>query len=313
MTDITPQMVKLLREKSGAGMMDCKKALTEVNGDIEEAVTWLRKKGLAAAAKKSGRVASEGLVGVAQSSDFKTGCVIEVNSETDFIAKNDQFQKMVSYAATTALSGDFDGNSLLSQKYEGTESATIGEEITRLIAVIGENMQFRRLQKLSVSSGVVATYVHGAVTPGLGSIGVAVALESSADQQELLALGRKIAMHIAATQPISLCIEEVDPAIVEKEKAILTEQAKASGRPDDVIKKMVEGRIDKFYKESVLLEQEFVMDPKLRIKDLISEFSKTHNTPLELKAYTRFLLGDGIEKEESNFAEEVKAQANAGK
>lgn len=313
MTEITSQMVKLLREKSGAGMMDCKKALTEVNGDIEEAVTWLRKKGLAAAAKKSGRVASEGLVGVAQSVNLKTGCVIEVNSETDFIAKNELFQKMVTYSANRALSGDFTIDSLLTEKYEGTESATIGDEITRLIAVIGENMQFRRLQKLEVSNGVVATYVHGAVVPGLGSIGVAVALESTADQQELLALGRKIAMHIAAAQPISLNIEQVDPTIVEKEKAILTEQAKASGRPDDVIKKMVEGRIDKFYKESVLLEQEFVMDPKLRVKDLIADFSKSHNTALELKAYTRFLLGDGIEKEESNFAEEVKAQANAGK
>lgn len=306
MVDISPNLVRELREKSGAGMMDCKKALVENNGDLEAAVDWLRKKGLAAAAKKAGRVAAEGLVGVAASGN--AAAVVEINAETDFIARNPQFQAMVSQAAEIVASKDCTIETLAQAPFNG-EAATVGEEITRLIAVIGENMNLRRLQRLSVTNGVVATYVHNAVVPGLGRIGVLVALESKGDAGKLQELGRKIAMHVAAATPQSLDIASLDPTALERERAVLVDQARASGRPEEVIQKMVEGRVRKFYEEVVLLEQIFVMDGKTKIADVVEQFSKEIGSPITLAGFARYGLGEGIEKEETDFAAEVQAQA----
>lgn len=306
MTEISSSLVRELREKSGAGMMDCKKALVENNGDLEAAVDWLRKKGLAAAAKKAGRVAAEGLVGVAASA--KAAAVVEINAETDFISRNEQFQKMVLQAAEAAASKEYTVETLAQAPFNG-ETASIGEEITRLIAVIGENMNLRRVQRLSVQNGIVATYVHNAITPGLGRIGVLVALESTGDAAKLHELGKKIAMHVAAAAPQSLDIASLDPASLDRERAVLVEQAKASGRPDDVIQKMVEGRVRKFYEEVVLLEQLFVMDGKTKIADVVAQFSKEIGAPVALTGFIRYNLGEGIEKEETDFAAEVQAQA----
>ena len=306
MAEITPNLVRELREKSGAGMMDCKKALVENNGDLEAAVDWLRKKGLAAAAKKAGRVAAEGLVGVAASGN--AAAVVEINAETDFIARNPQFQAMVLQAAEIAAASAHTVESLAQAPFKG-EAATLSEEITRLIAVIGENMNLRRVERLSVANGVVATYVHNATTPGLGRIGVLVALESTGDAAKLQDLGRKIAMHVAAATPQSLDIASLDPLALERERAVLVDQARASGRPEEVIQKMVEGRVRKFYEEVVLLEQVFVMDGKTKIADVVDQFAKEIGTPVVLKRFVRYNLGEGIEKEESDFAAEVQAQA----
>ncbi len=306
MVDISPNLVKELREKSGAGMMDCKKALAENNGDIEAAVDWLRKKGLAAAAKKAGRVAAEGLVGVA--ANGTSAAVVEINAETDFIARNPHFQALVSQACEIAAANDSTVESLSKAPFKG-EAPTVGEEMVRLIAVIGENMSIRRVQRLSVSKGVVATYIHNAAVPGLGRIGVLVALESTGDAAKLQDFGKKIAMHIAAVGPQSLDISSLDPAALERERAVLVDQARASGRPEEVIQKMVEGRVRKFYEEVVLLEQVFVMDGKTRIADVVENFAKEIGTPVALKAFARFALGEGIEKQESDFAAEVQAQA----
>ncbi len=306
MVDISPNLVKELREKSGAGMMDCKKALAENNGDIEAAVDWLRKKGLAAAAKKAGRVAAEGLVGVA--ANGTSAAVVEINAETDFIARNPHFQALVSQACEIAAASDCTVESLSKSPFKG-EAPTVNEEMVRLIAVIGENMSIRRVQRLSVSKGVVATYIHNAAAPGLGRIGVLVALESAGDAAKLQDFGKKIAMHIAAVGPQSLDISSLDPAALERERAVLVDQARASGRPEEVIQKMVEGRVRKFYEEVVLLEQVFVMDGKTRIADVVENFAKEIGTPVTLKAFERFALGEGIEKQESDFAAEVQAQA----
>jgi elongation factor Ts len=306
MAEITPNLVRELREKSGAGMMDCKKALVENNGDLEAAVDWLRKKGLAAAAKKAGRVAAEGLVGVASSGN--AAAVVEINAETDFIARNPQFQAMVLQAAEIAAAKDHTVESLAQAPFKG-EAATLSEEITRLIAVIGENMNLRRVERLSVANGVVATYVHNATTPGLGRIGVLVALESTSDAAKLQDLGRKIAMHVAAATPQSLDVASLDPLALERERAVLVDQARASGRPEEVIQKMVEGRVRKFYEEVVLLEQVFVMDGKTKIADVVEQFAKEIGTPVVLKGFVRYNLGEGIEKEETDFAAEVQAQA----
>jgi elongation factor Ts len=306
MAEITPNLVRELREKSGAGMMDCKKALVENNGDLEAAVDWLRKKGLAAAAKKAGRVAAEGLVGVAASGN--AAAVVEINAETDFIARNPQFQAMVLQAAEIAAAKDHTVESLAQAAFKG-EAATLSEEITRLIAVIGENMNLRRVERLSVANGVVATYVHNATTPGLGRIGVLVALESTSDAAKLQDLGRKIAMHVAAATPQSLDVASLDPLALERERAVLVDQARASGRPEEVIQKMVEGRVRKFYEEVVLLEQVFVMDGKTKIADVVEQFAKEIGTPVVLKGFVRYNLGEGIEKEETDFAAEVQAQA----
>lgn len=306
MAEISPALVKELREKSGAGMMDCKKALTETNGNIEEAVDWLRKKGLAAAAKKAGRVAAEGLVGVASSG--KSAAVVEINAETDFIARNPQFQSMVAQVAEIAANSECTVDSLLAATFKG-EAPTVGDEITRLVAVIGENMNLRRIQRLSVASGIVASYMHSATAPNLGRIGVLVALESTGDAAKLQELGKKIAMHVAAAAPQSLDVSSVDPTSLERERAVLVEQARASGRPEEVIQKMVEGRIRKFYEEVVLLEQAFVMDGKTRIADVVEAAAKEIGAPIVLKGFARFALGEGIEKQQTDFAAEVQAQA----
>ncbi len=306
MAEVSATLVKTLREKTGAGMMDCKKALNEVGGDLEAAIDWLRKKGLAAAAKKAGRVAAEGLVGVAGSGT--SAAVVEINAETDFVARNPQFQAMVTQTAEIAASKDYTIETLASAPFKG-EAATVGEEITRLIAVIGENMNLRRVKRLSVSQGVVATYMHSATAPNLGRIGVLVALESAADASKLLELGKKLAMHVAAASPQALSIAEVDSAALERERNVLTDQARASGRPEDVIQKMVEGRIRKYYEEVVLLEQVYVVDGKTKISDVVEQTAKELGSSIKLTGFARFALGEGIEKVESDFAAEVQAQA----
>lgn len=305
MADISPALVKELREKTGAGMMDCKKALTENNGDLEAAVDWLRTKGLAAAAKKSGRVAAEGLVAVAYQAN--RGSVVEVNAETDFVGRNENFQKFVRDTAATALTvkGDLES---LKKAPSGTPGKTVEEELTNLVATIGENMGLRRSAYLEVPQGAVVSYVHNATAPGLGRLGVLVALESAAPQDKLEALGKQIAMHVAAAHPIALTSEQVDPAEVEREKAIFREQALASGKPAEFVDKMIEGRLRKFYEEVVLEEQTFVIDGKTRIKDVVAAYGKELNQPVKLAGFVRFSLGEGIEKAQTDFAAEVAAQ-----
>ncbi|MDC7674782.1 translation elongation factor Ts [Asticcacaulis machinosus] len=293
MTEITASLVKELREKSGSGMMDCKKALTENGGDIEASMDWLRTKGLSKAAKKSDRVAAEGLVVVA--TDGKTAAAVEVNSETDFVARNELFQALARNAGKAALSTD---------SVEGVQSA-VNDEITNLIANIGENMMVRRLAKHSVSEGVVASYIHNSIAPDLGRIAVLVAVESAGDPAVLNDMGRKIAMHIAATQPISLSTDDIDPAAVEREKAIFTEQALESGKPAGVVEKMVEGRIRKFFEEVVLLKQSFVMNPDQTIEQFVAETAKSLGTDVKVTAFTRLALGEGVEKKTEDFAAEV--------
>ncbi len=307
MADITAAMVKELRETTGAGMLDCKKALVEANGDMEQAVDWLRKKGLASAAKKSSRVAAEGLVAVAV--DGNKGAAVEVNSETDFVAKNEIFQEYVEDAAKVALhcNGDVEAmKAFVCPKC--ADSKTFGERLTDMIAKIGENMNLRRAKVISVNNGVVCSYVHNAVRNGLGKIGVLVALESTADKAKLEELGKHIAMHIAATAPIALNIAGVAPEAVEHEKSIFAEQAKASGKPANIIEKMVEGRIRKFYEEVVLEEQAFIMDPDKKIKDIVADAAKECGADIKLADFVFFKLGDGLQKKEEDFAAEVAAQ-----
>jgi len=307
MAEITAALVKDLREKTGAGMMDCKNALTAAEGDVEGAIDWLRKKGLAAAAKKSGRVASEGLVGI--SSGPREGSVIEVNAETDFVARNDQFQAYVRDVARLALTSSADMESLKQMPYPSGRS--VAEELTHLIATIGENMSLRRAAKLSVNHGVVSTYVHNALVPELGRIGVLVALESTGDQDKLAALGRQIAMHVAAAKPDALRIEDVDGAALARERAILVDQAKASGKPDAIIEKMVDGRLRKYYEEVVLLEQVFVIDGETKVAKVVENAAKDVGAPVTLTGFVRFALGEGIEKPEGDdFATEVAKMAH---
>ncbi|ATU72551.1 translation elongation factor Ts [Komagataeibacter rhaeticus] len=299
MAEITAALVKELREKTGAGMMDCKKALKEAEGDIEGAIDWLRKKGLSAAAKKSGRVTAEGLVGVAQT-DLKAA-MVEINAETDFVARNEHFQNFVSEVAHAALSV---GDDLEKLKAAVLKSGrTVADELTHLIATIGENMSIRRARVLSVPSGVVATYVHGAVSPGLGKIGVLAAVEAPSASEALEDLGRRIGMHVAATRPAALDVDSVDPQALERERAVLVEQAKASGKPDAIIEKMVDGRIRKFYEEVVLLEQIWVHDGESRVRKIVEKAGA------KLTGFDRFQLGEGIEKEENDFAAEVAKAA----
>ena len=305
MAEITAALVKELREKSGAGMMDCKKALTENNGDVELAMDWLRTKGLSKAAKKSDRVAAEGLVAVAlrDNGAGATGAAIELNSETDFVSRNELFQNAARTVAQTAL-GAADVDALVAAK--SADGEVVGDLITNLIATIGENMLVRRMARFEVANGVVAAYVHNAAAPDLGRIGVLVALESTAsDKAALSDLGRKIGMHIAATQPQSLSTDDLDPAAVERERAIFSEQAAASGKPESVIEKMVEGRIRKFYEEVVLLKQSFVMNPDQTIEQVLAEQSKTLGAPVSIKGFTRLALGEGVEKKQDDFAAEV--------
>jgi elongation factor Ts len=306
MADITAGMVKELREKTGAGMMDCKSALNEVKGDMEAAIDWLRTKGLAKAAKKSGRVAAEGLIGVV--AEGTRGALVEVNSETDFVARNEQFQKMVTEIAKVALGTDGDVDKLLAATYPGA-SKTVKEYVTEQVGTIGENMNVRRAASINVSQGVVAAYTHNAVVPGLGKIGVLVGLESSGDKAKLADLGKQIAMHIAATGPLATRREELDPAVVERERAVLIAEAKESGRPDNIIEKMVEGRIRKFYEEVVLLSQAFVIDPDNTVEKAVKAAEAGVGAPISVVGFVRFALGEGIEKNETDFAAEVAAAA----
>lgn len=304
MAEITAALVKELREISGAGMMDCKKALVETSGDLEAAVDWLRKKGLAAAAKKAGRVASEGLVGVA--TEPNRGALVEVNSETDFVSRNEEFQRFVSTVTGMALEAE-DLAQLAARPYPGTE-ATVADRLTQLIATIGENLTLRRMARLSVGSGVVASYVHNALVPGMGKIGVLVALESTGDTEKLASLGKQLAMHVAAANPQALTAEDIDPALLDRERAVLVEQARASGKPEAIIDKMVEGRLRKFYEEVVLLEQTYVIDGESKVKAVLEAAEKEIGAPVKLTGFVRMALGEGIEREETDFAAEVAAQ-----
>jgi elongation factor Ts len=301
---VTAALVKELREKSGAGMMDCKKALGETNGDMDAAIDWLRTKGLATAAKKSGRVASEGLVAIAV--EGTSGAVVELNAETDFVARNTEFQDFARSLSGLALAaGDLD--TLRAATYPDT-GRTVEEELTQKIATIGENMTLRRMERLSVSNGSVVSYMHNATADGLGRIGVLVALESAADEAALQGLGKQLAMHIAATSPASLSVEDLDKDAVQRERDVLIEQAKASGKPQEIAEKMVEGRMKKYYQEVVLLEQTSVIDGETRIADVITKAGKDAGADIAMTAFVRFNLGEGIEKEETDFAAEVAAQ-----
>jgi elongation factor Ts len=305
MAEITATLVKELREKTGAGMMDCKRALSETAGDVEGAVDWLRKKGLAAAAKKAGRVAAEGLVGTAVAGT--AGAVVEVNAETDFVARNETFQGFVRKTAALALAIGDDLEALKAASFPGT-GRSLGDELTHMIATIGENMTLRRARRLRVTQGVVASYVHNALAPGLGKIGVLVALESAADGAKLLGLGRQLAMHVAAANPLYLDIASVDPAALARERDVLKEQARASGKADAIIDKMVEGRLRKFYEEVVLLEQIYVIDGESRVGQVVAAAAKELGAPVRVAGFARFALGEGIDKGATDFAAEVAAQ-----
>jgi len=303
MMSVTAALVKELREKSGAGMMDCKKALNETNGDMDAAIDWLRTKGLAAAAKKSGRVASEGLVAISVSGTL--GALVELNSETDFVSRNDDFQTFAKTLSSLALTAS-DIEALKAMDYPNT-GRTVAEELTHKIATVGENMSLRRMEKVSVESGAIVPYIHNATADGLGRIGVLVGLSSSADSAVLSGLGKQIAMHIAATTPASISVDDLDPEMVARERDVLIEQAKASGKPQEIAEKMVEGRLRKYYEEVVLLEQTFVIDGETKVGNVIEAAAKDAGADIKLTHFAHFILGDGIEKEESDFAAEVAA------
>lgn len=306
MTQVTAEQIKTLRETTGAGMLDCRKALMENNADIEAAIDWLRKKGLSAAAKKSGRVAAEGVVAVAVKGT--QGALIELNAETDFVAKNEQFQQLAKTIAPLALATGGDVEKLKAAAYGNGK--TVQEEVTNAIAVIGENMNLRRTATLSVSKGVIASYIHNAVAQDMGKIAVLVALESDGDAAKVEALGKQIAMHIAAARPEALSTADVDSAKLDRERAVYREQALASGKPAEVVEKMVDGRIRKYYEEVVLLEQLFVIDGKTKISQVVADAAKTVGAPVKLSGFVSYRLGEGIEKQESDFAAEVAAAAS---
>jgi elongation factor Ts len=310
MAAITAQMVKELRDATGVGMMDCKKALAETNGDMEAAVDWLRTRGLAKAAKKAGRVAAEGLVGVAV--DGTRAAIVEVNSETDFVARNESFQDLVGNIAKLALDANGDVEALGGVSYPGT-GRSVSDELTNAIATIGENMNLRRTKALSVSDGTIGSYVHNSVKTGMGKLGVLVALESTGDKAALAALGKQIAMHIANTNPLSVSPEDLDPAVVERERVIFAEQAKESGKPAEIIAKMVEGRVRKYYEEVTLLAQVFVIDGETKIADVVKKAEAEVGAPIKVTGFVRYALGEGIEKETSDFAAEVAATAGVKK
>ena len=299
MAEVTAAMVKDLRETTGAGMMDCKKALTESNGDIQAAIDWLRKKGLSAAAKKSGRVASEGLVGVALAPG--KAAMVEINAETDFVARNEAFQNFVETVARIALTTGENVETLKAAAYPGT-GRNVADEAVHLVATIGENMTVRRVSVINVPGGVAAAYIHGALKPGLGKIGVIVGLEGNANEA-IETLGKQIGMHVAATRPDALSTAEVDPAALEREKNVLSEQARASGKPEAIIEKMVEGRVKKYYEDVVLLEQVWVHDGESKVKAVVEKAGA------KITRFVRFHLGEGIEKEVTDFAAEVAASA----
>ena len=308
MATISAALVKELRDKTGAGMMDCKTALTETGGDMEAAVDWLRAKGLAKAAKKAGRVAAEGLIGVSEGDG--RAAVVEVNSETDFVARNETFQDMVSTIADVARDTGGDTAALAAAPFPGA-GKSVEEHVTEMVATIGENLSLRRSAVLTVGEGIVASYIHGAVKAGLGRIGVLVALESSGDRAALMELGKQIAMHVAATSPLSVSVGDLDPAVVDRERQVLTEQARESGKPDNVIEKMIEGRLRKYYEEVVLLSQSFVVNPDLTVEKAVKEAEAAAGAPITVTAFERFAIGEGIEKDETDFAAEVAAAAKS--
>lgn len=303
MAEISALTIKELREKTGAGMMDCKKALAENGGDLEQAVDWLRKKGLAAAAKKAGRTAAEGLVAVA--AEGTKGVMIELNAETDFVARNDQFQALVEDVAKTALAAGDDVEAI--KKAKTSSGKTVEEAVTTAISTIGENMSLRRAAAISVQQGFVATYVHNAAKPGMGKIGVLLGVETSSSDPKVKELGKQVAMHIAASKPEALTREQVDPGKLTRERDVLKEQAIASGKTAEIAEKMVEGRIRKYYEEVVLLEQLFVIDGKTKISDVVADVAKQVSADIKITDYKLFILGEGIEKEQTDFAAEVKA------
>jgi len=303
MASITAALVKELREVTGAGMMDCKKALTECDGDITQATDWLRAKGLSKAAKKTGRVAAEGVV--ALSSKGLASVMVELNSETDFVSRNTDFQNFALELADIAIGCDADIDRINQSKMKSGE--TVSESLTQLISTIGENMNMRRAVMVSVNQGVVATYVHNAVGDNLGRIGVLVGLESAGDPEKLQEIGRKVAMHIAATSPLSLSIDDLDPMEVERERSVLVEQARESGKPENIIEKMVDGRINKFFSEVVLLKQSFVMNPDQTVEEFVNASGKELGSDVKLVAFSRLTLGEGIDKKEEDFAAEVAA------
>jgi elongation factor Ts len=302
MAEITAALVKELREKTGAGMMDCKRALAETGADLEIAVDWLRKKGLAAAAKKAGRVAAEGLVGVATRGP--AGAVVEVNSETDFVARNDLFQTFVRTVAGLAVAGSGDVEALRQAEYPGT-GRTVDAELTELVARIGENLVLRRSERLAVDKGLVASYAHNTLAPGLGKIGVLVALDSEADSEALAALGRQLAMHVAAANPLYLDTASVPASALDRERDVLREQARGSGKAEDIIERMVEGRLRKFYEDTVLLEQIFVVDGESKVSKVVEAAAKAAGKPIRVAGFARFQLGEGVERPASDFAAEV--------
>ena len=297
MSEITANLVKELREKTGVGMMDCKTALLENNGDIESSIDWLRTKGIAKAAKKEGRVASEGLIAIEK--DESLAAIIEVNSETDFVARNDDFQEVVKTLSKLATSSN-NLDDLLTKKISNKD-LSVKEYITEMIASIGENINLRRMKKITNDNGIISSYIHSQVVDGMGKIGVLVSLESDADKLKLSDLGKKIAMHIAATNPISINIGDIPSDILDREKNILIEEARASGKPEDIIEKMTEGRLKKFYQESVLLEQTFVVDGESKIEEILNSLDK----PVVISEFIRMGLGEGIEKKSEDFANEV--------
>jgi elongation factor Ts len=306
MSTITAEMVKILRERTGAGMMDCKKALTETSGDMEAAVDWLRAKGISKAEKKSGRTAAEGLIGI--STGGHKAVVIEINSETDFVARNEAFQDLVRGVAAVALNTDGKVESVAAATYPAT-GTSVEHSITDAIATIGENMTLRRSALLEVPHGTVATYIHNAAGDGIGKLGVLVALKSNGDKEVLYSIGRQVAMHIAATNPLAIRPDEVDPAVAERERNVFIEQSRASGKPDNIIEKMVEGRMRKFFEEVALLSQAFVMNPDITVGQAIKDAEKLAGAPIEVTGMARLLLGEGVEKEETDFAAEVAAAA----
>jgi elongation factor Ts len=302
---VTAALVKELRERTGAGMMDCKRALDDTRGDLEGAVDWLRKKGLAAAAKKAGRIAAEGLIGVATKK--LAGAVVEVNSETDFVARNKDFQAFVRAVGELAVDGAGELEALLRTAYPDT-GRNVEEELTQLVATIGENLVLRRVKRLAVEDGMVASYVHNSLGPGIGKIGVIVALASTAAAEPLAALGKQLAMHVAAASPLYLDIASVPAAALERERTVLFEQARATGKAEGIIERTVEGRLRKFYEEFVLLEQIFVVDQKTKIANVVETAAKEAGAPIRVTGFARFALGEGIERQRTDFAAEVAAQ-----
>ncbi|MFO1171329.1 MAG: translation elongation factor Ts [Hyphomicrobiaceae bacterium] len=305
MSAISATMVKELRDKTGAGMMDCKNALTEMKGDMEQAVDWLRKKGLAKAANKSGRIAADGLIGLAGSG--KSAALVEVNAETDFVARNDQFRDMVTTVASLALKAGGDAEKTKSMPWPGG-TGTVADHVAELIAKIGENMTFRRAKAVNVGNGVVSTYMHNAAAPGLGKIGVLVALESSGNAEALDQFGKQLAMHIAAANPLAVNVKDIPADAIERERSVYTEQAQASGKPADIVAKMVEGRLKKeFFQQVALMEQVFVVDGKETVGNAIKAAEKTVGGPIVVKEFVRMALGEGIAKAQTDFAAEVAA------